>query len=1066
MLELKNIKKEYVTGDERVEALKGISLKFRESEFVSVLGQSGCGKTTLLNIIGGLDRYTSGDLVINGKSTKKFKDRDWDAYRNYKVGFIFQSYNLISHQTVLSNVELALTIGGISKKERKKRAIKALQEVGLENQIHKKPNQLSGGQMQRVAIARALVNNPDIILADEPTGALDTKTSVQVMEILKKISKDKLIIMVTHNPELAEKYSSRIIRILDGTITEDSNPVLENEIQEKQETTKIGRTSMKFWTAFRLSLNNLLTKKGRTVLVAFAGSIGIIGIALVLAVSNGFQGYVDSIQEDTLTSYPLTIMQETTDMTSMLLAMTTQEGENEENGAVKEEQYISNMLSALSTNDLKSFKEYMEKNKEEVDKNVSTISYAYSVDPLIYTIDATKKIAKVNPSNLFDSSYSSTVMSSFTSIYSQMLNDKEAIKNSYDILAGHLPEKYDEIMIVLSEPGTISDLLVYSLGLRDTDELSNLVNKIMRGEKVDIQNEPLTLSYEDLMNVELKLILPTDKYKYNEKYDIYEDMTENEDYLKQLYDSATPLKVVGVVCPKEGSSSMMLNPGVSYTSDLIDYIIDNASNTDIVKKQLENKDVDIFSGKSFDEKKDGLGLDFKDFVSIDSNALESAFNIKIDEKDLEEKTKKYMADINNAITTDTTPAQKSFSDSLNTLANGMFDSIEGEIDEKNIDKIVNNYLNKYEPSTIFSTLEKNYVIPKDTYKTAFSGILKSLLQVYITTYKNMAQLMPPTVPSESEGEVEEEVGKNEALEEQKQIPVIVNKELVSQIITSFTNSAAIKQTESTMARAMTEASVKKAVLTKVGELTANLTNSFAQAFNVDQDKIAGAFKINMTEEEITRIVTSMMSGEDETAKSNLVSLGYQEKDEPTYISFYFSSFDGKEDFIDFIDKYNDNVEEEKVIHYTDTTGILMSSVKTIVNAVTYVLIAFVSISLIVSSIMIGIITYISVYERTKEIGILRAIGASKKNISSIFNAETFIIGLLSGAFGIGISYALIPVINTVLHHFIGNIPLNVILYLPNAIILVILSVILTLIGGLIPAKSASKKDPVIALRTE
>ena len=1069
MLELKNIKKVYITGDEKVEALKGVSLKFRESEFVSILGQSGCGKTTLLNIMGGLDRYTSGDLIINGKSTKKFKDRDWDAYRNYKVGFIFQSYNLISHQTILSNVELALTIGGISKKERKQRAIKALEEVGLKDHINKKPNQLSGGQMQRVAIARALVNNPDIILADEPTGALDTKTSVQIMEILKEIAKEKLIIMVTHNPELAEKYSSRIIRILDGIITEDSNPIIQNENENQKEeiTGKIGRTSMKLWTAFRLSLNNLLTKKGRTILVSFAGSIGIIGIALVQAISNGFQGYVDSIQEDTLTSYPLTVMQESTDMASILLSMTSEDNKESKTGQVKEKQYISNLLSALSTNDLKSFSKYLENNDEQVKKNVTSIEYSYSVEPMIYTIDATNAIAKVNPSNLFNSTQSSMMSSFGSTVYSKMINNKEIINNSYDILAGHLPEKYDEMMIVLSEPNTISDLLVYSLGLRDTKELSNIVTKIMNGETVDIKNEPLTISYEDLMNIELKLILPTDTYKYNEKYNIYEDMSENKEHMQNLYNNAIRLKIVGIVSPKEGTSSMILNPGVVYTNDLIDYIIDYSSNTDIVQKQLANSEIDIFSGSRFDEKKDELGLDFKDFINIDTKTLESAFNIKIDQKQLEKQTQNYMTDINNSITTDTEPARKAFSDNLITLSNGMFNSINGEIDVTQIEEIVSNYLGQYEASQILSSLESKYVIPKDTFKTAYSGILKSLLQVYITTYRTMSQFIPQ---DNNNTTTQSSTTEDNSQEEKNNNSVIVDKQIVSTVISSFTSSQAIQQTETAMAKAMTEAVMKKTVLTKVGELTSNLTNHFASAFKVDQDKIAGAFQVNITEEEITRIITSMMSGEDKTAKTNLTLLGYQDREEPTYMSFYFDSFDGKENFIKFIDDYNTDMEqqnqEDKVIHYTDTTGILMSSVKTIVNAVTYVLIAFISISLIVSSIMIGIITYISVYERTKEIGILRAMGASKRNISSIFNAETFIIGLLSGSFGIGISYALIPIINTVLHNFTGNIPLTVTLYFNNAFILVVLSIVLTIIGGLIPARAASKKDPVIALRTD
>ena len=504
MLKLSKITKTYVTGGEKVEALKGINIEFRKSEFVSILGQSGCGKTTLLNIIGGLDRYTKGDLQIDGCSTKDFKDRDWDAYRNYKVGFVFQSYNLISHQTILSNVELALTIGGISKKERKQRAIKALEEVGLKKQINKKPNQLSGGQMQRVAIARALVNNPEIILADEPTGALDTKTSVQIMEILKEISKDRLIIMVTHNPDLANKYSTRIVKLVDGIITEDSNPLLENEKQEKvskKKKSKIGKTSMKFWTAFRLSLNNLLTKKGRTILVSFAGSIGIIGIALIQSVSNGFQAYVDHIQEDTLTSYPLTIMEETTDFTGALLSMTSSDGKSNGTDTVTEEQYISKMLGNLSTNDLKSFNTYMNNNYREVENDISGIKYSYSVDPLIYSKGKDKKLLKLNPSNLYNSGFSNSLMSTYTSIYTQMIEDKDVINKSYDILAGRLPEKYNEMIIVLSEPNKISDLLVYSLGLRDMDELRDMVKKIMNGEKVDIKNEPISIKYEDLLNI-------------------------------------------------------------------------------------------------------------------------------------------------------------------------------------------------------------------------------------------------------------------------------------------------------------------------------------------------------------------------------------------------------------------------------------------------------------------------------------------------------------------------------------------------------------------------------------
>ena len=1095
MLELKNIRKTYITANEKVEALKGIDLKFRQNEFVSILGQSGCGKTTLLNIIGGLDRYTSGDLIIDGKSTKKFKDRDWDAYRNYKVGFIFQSYNLIGHQTILSNVELALTIGGIGKKQRRERAIKALEEVGLKEHIYKKPNQLSGGQMQRVAIARALVNDPEIILADEPTGALDTKTSVQVMEILKKISENKLIIMVTHNPELANTYSNRIIKILDGTIIEDSNPLESSINNEEKNNNKIGKTSMSLFTAFRLSLNNLLTKKGRTILVAFAGSIGIIGIALVQSISNGFQSYVDSIQEEALTSYPLTIMQETTDIAGALLSMTTQDNKSENQGEINEEQYISKMLDTLSTNDLKSFKSYLEKNYNKVKDDISSIKYGYSIEPLIYGIDKTEKIAKLSPNDLFGNSMgmSMSMMGNYGSVYSQMIDDENTINESYDILAGRLPKDYNEMIIVLSERNTISDLLVYLLGLRDTEELTNIVTKIMSGEKVDVKNEPLKFTYDDLMNIKLKLIMPTDLYKYNEEYNVYEDMTQDENHMKEIYEKAIDLKIVGILTTKEGVTSTALPPGVSYTSKLVDYIISNSKESDIVKKQLENEQIDVLSGKRFDEPKKGLDMDFKDLVSIDTKKLQSAFNMKIDESKLQRETKGYMEEIANSISTDINPAKEDFSNTLNDFGNDILNNIEGEIKEEDIENLVEEYLTSTEQSKVLANLENKYVVPKAVFKTAYSGLLKGLLQAYIQGYNSNKELMNQfmqnsninsgVIKQEQQGEnieVTEEVqniiqnqGNEIQIPDQEELNNMLknipqNMNIKEMVLDGYMSNIAIQETEDTMAKAMTEALIKKNVLTKVGELTTNLTKSIASGFNVDREKISSAFQMKMTEDEITRIVQSMLNDKKVNAKTNLIKFGYQDKEEPTYISFYFKSFDGKEHFIDFLDSYNEATkdEEDKKINYTDTTGILMGSVKTIVNAVTYVLIAFISISLIVSSIMIGIITYISVYERTKEIGILRAIGASKRNISSIFNAETFIIGLLSGLFGIGITYFTIPIINKVIHHFTGNIPLNAELYIKNAIALVILSVVLTLIGGLIPAKSASKRDPVIALRTE
>ena len=1056
MLEIKKITKIYKTEGFEQKALNEVSVNFREHEFASILGPSGSGKTTLLNILGGLDEYTSGDLIINEVSTKDFKDRDWDSYRNHRVGFIFQSYNLISHQTVLKNVELALTLSGISKNERKKKAIKALEEVGLKDHINKKPNQLSGGQMQRVAIARALINNPEIILADEPTGALDSDTSVQIMDILKKISKDKLVIMVTHNPELAEEYSSRIINIKDGKIISDSNPYDgkkdTKELAEDAER-KRKKTKMSFLTALSLSFNNLMTKKGRTILVSVAGSIGIIGIALILAVSTGFQNYVDSIQESTLTSYPLVIQQDSSDIAGVLLSMREGKGIKTNSDEVKEQQYITSILSNIKSNDLKSFKRHIEKHYKEIDQDISNIQYTYSVDPNVYTIDATNKLAKVNPSNMFSSMMGGNSMmsaySGMASIFSQMVDNRDEIKNDYDVLAGRWPEKYNEIMIVLSEPNTISDLLVYSLGLRDTEELSKMITSIMSGEKVENKNKPLVLKYDDLMKIDLRLIMPSDTYRYNSKYDVYEDMTEDEKYMHNLYDNATKLKIVGIVCLKEGVSSSSLNPGVAYTSDLVKHIINYSKDTEIVKKQIEEREIDVFSGNRFDSKKNDFDFEFKDLVKVDAKKLQSAFNINIDQKKLEQQTKDYMMEISNSITTDITPAKDMFNNNLKTFINGVFGTIEGEFAEKDIDSIVDKYLDSYEPGKALSEMEKEYVIPKDTFKMAYSGLLKSLLQAYIAGYNQSMSMINPQFQPDAENP-----------------KAMIIDQIKEPLIDTYMNSAPIIGTGETMGKGMTEAKMKKEVLTKVGELTANLSKSFATAFNVDQDKIASAFTLNFSEQELARVVNAMMNPTKKTQKTNLILLGYQDLDDPTFIQVYFTSFDGKEHFMSFIDKYNEVVDEEQKINYSDTTGILMSSVKTIVNAVSYVLIAFVSISLVVSSIMIGVITYISVYERTKEIGILRAIGASKGNISSIFNAETFIIGFLSGMFGIGISYSLIPIINAVLHHFTGNIPLSATLEIDAAIKLVILAIILTIIGGLIPARAASKKDPVEALRSE
>ena len=1058
MLQIKNISKQYKTGDLVQNALNDVSLNLRDNEFVSILGPSGSGKTTLLNIIGGLDRYDRGDLIINNVSTKKYKDRDWDSYRNHTIGFVFQSYNLIPHQTVLANVELALTIGGISKKERKKRALKALEEVGLREQAHKRPNQMSGGQMQRVAIARALVNNPDILLADEPTGALDTETSVQVMELLKKVAKDRLVIMVTHNPELAEEYSTRIVKLRDGKIIDDTDPfVPEQETVIEPEHRNLGKASMSILTALSLSFNNLLTKKGRTILTAFAGSIGIIGIALILSLSTGFQNYIDQIQEDTLTSYPLTITSETADTMSMLISMSSQEGEGNEEGVVKEQKYISEMFESIGKNDLVSFKKYLEENSDEVDKMVHLIDYNYSVSPLIYSMNVNNELTQLNPSTMMSSMMgtSNNMMSGMTaSVFREMLDDRETLEEQYDVLAGRWPDEYNEMILVLSEPNAISDMLVYSLGLRDSDELISMISKLMAGEKVEDSSEAMRFTYEDLMNLSFKLVDASATYKYNETYNVYENMTEDQEFMKNVYDNSVDLKIVGIVCAKEGSTATTLTTGIAYTEELTEYVIQKASESEIVKKQLKDKEVDVFSGKRFDDKSEDEGLNFEDMISIDKDMLSSAFGVNLSEKDISNLTQGYMNQISSSITTDTTDAKEAFSNALVSFftdllngyidANAMVGSGIASISMSQVETVVNNFMNLESTQQTLADLEKSYLVPKATFQTMYAELLQGFLKGYIQLAS-----MDPTAADPS---------------------AYLQKDAVGTIVASCVAQDAVVTAVDQIGAAMTEAVMQKAILTKVGELSGSLVQKVATSFNVDQDAIAAAFKFEMSEEELARLMASMSSkGVEKNANINLTSLGYQDMNDPSSISFYFIDFDSKEAFMDFIDEYNAKVEkedEEKVVKYTDITGLLMSSVKTIVDSVSYVLIAFVSISLVVSSIMIGIITYISVLERTKEIGVLRAIGASKKNISSIFNAETFIVGLAAGLLGIAITLLTLIPINHIIHTLTGNTAITAVLPTKSGFVLVVLSVILTLIGGLIPSKQAAKKDPVLALRSE
>ena len=1025
MLEIRKVTKVYETGGLRRAVLDKVSINFRESEFAAILGPSGSGKTTLLNIIGGLDKYTSGDLIINEKSTKKFRDKDWDAYRNHRIGFVFQSYNLIPHQTVLNNVRLALTLSGISKRESVRRAKKVLKEVGLGEHIHKLPSQLSGGQMQRVAIARALVNDPDILLADEPTGALDSDTSLQIMELLKKIAEKKLVIMVTHNPELADQYATRIITLKDGKITSDSDSYdgkIKTDMGLVEAEKKSKKTKMSLFTAFGLSMRNLLTKKARTILVAVAGSIGIIGIALISAVSTGFQNYIDHIQEDTLSSYPLTLSQESADLTGVLLSMTSRGDAGEDDDKIYENQVLTATLGTIAKNDLPSFMDYLKAHEAEVKDDLRLIEYLYNVDPLIYTIDATGELAKLNPSSLFESLLgTSSIVSAYSSMTSTYQQEERAnMENDLEVLAGRLPDEWNEVIVVLNERGKIGELLTYELGLHDTDELAEIITKIMSGERVDIHNEQLVLSYEDLMNITLKLLYATDTYKYNATYGVYEDMSSDTEYMMGLYGKAEQLKIVGVATYRD--ELMASTSAVYYLPELVTHIIEKSGETEIVKKQLAEPSVDVFTGKKFGENDDKYNLEFSDLVSVDEAALSRAFGVKIDQGAVAAKTSEYMKEISDDITADVSPVKDVLTERLDALKTALVEKItemmaNGEltpadlVDAEKMQKIVDDFTAKQS----FADLTEKYLIPEETFEATYAGLLK----------------LSMAVPAQDE---------------------VINKSIES------------------LAVAITEVTMKQEILTAVGDLTSYLTSSFANAFQVDQNAIIGAFRLNFTEEELTRLITTMFTEKESSLSANLAALGYQDIDDPYWIYFYFNDFDGKTHFMQFIEHYNEAMreisDETKVIEYSDTTGMLMNSVKVIVDAVSYVLIAFVSISLVVSSIMIGVITYISVYERTKEIGILRAIGASKHNISSIFNAETFIIGLLSGLFGVGFSYLVIPLINLVMRHFTGDIPLSAYLDPRTALLLIALSVVLTLIGGLIPARAASKKDPVEALRSE
>ena len=1094
MLQIQNIRKQYQTGDLVQVALDGVSLTLRDNEFVAILGPSGSGKTTLLNVIGGLDRYDSGDLIINGISTKKYSDRDWDSYRNHTIGFVFQSYNLIPHQTVLANVELALTISGISRAERRRRAKAALESVGLGEQIHKKPNQMSGGQMQRVAIARALVNNPDILLADEPTGALDSDTSVQIMELLKEVARDRLVVMVTHNPELAEEYANRIVRVRDGRIIDDTNPCVAADTGAATHK-NMGRSSMSVLTAAGLSFNNLLTKKARTLLTSFAGSIGIIGIALILALSTGFQTYIDKIQEDTLSNYPLTIQSDTADIASAFMSISAQvaDSQNAAEGVVKESQMITQVMGQMGSNDLKSFKAHLEQNYSQVAGSINYLDYDYGITPLIYAADTSEKITQVNPASLFAELTGSAAMSAYmdSNVFFELMDDREMLSEQYQVLKGRWPEHYNEMVMVLGDPHMFTDYMAYTLGMRDSAELDSMVEQLMESKEPQITTTPMQWSYDDLMALDFRLVHPTQMYQYNEDYNVWEDLSDDKVHLRQTIADAEKLKIVGIICPRDGSGTAALNQGIAYTPALIDHIIELAGQQRIVRDQIADRTTDVFTGKEFGaEEETDSGLKFEEMISIDEELLAEAFGGGMDPDSIMTAVQSHMSSISMSINADIRPAQQALTDTLNAMANAMLTDYVAENADSETgiamlrpgegDYLAASYLATDEAQAMLEALAKDYILPADIYYTVYRPLLGGLVEFYASTIVELTAVPEsdeetplPTLPS-LEG-LEELVGiqlpEFDFPLEPNMTAAPIRADIVEPLVKLYASLPMVTSGLSEMSIAMTETVMQAEIMTEVGTMTGTIVEAFTQAFDVDPDKMASAFQFDLSEEELARLMEAMAADPREHSyETNLRSLGYADLADPAGISIYFIDFASKEHFISFLDNYNEHMEssgkEDQVISYTDLTGIMMSSVKTIIDSVSYVLIAFVSVSLIVSSIMIGIITYISVMERTKEIGVLRAIGASKRNISQVFNAETFIIGLCSGLIGVGVTWLLIFPINSVIHSVTGNTDINAVLPFNAAMILAALSVILTIIGGLIPSRKAAQKDPVIALRSE
>ena len=1254
MLQIKDIHKEYRTGNLVQRALDGVSLSLRDNEFVAILGPSGSGKTTLLNIIGGLDRYDRGDLIINGISTKKYKDRDWDSYRNHTIGFVFQSYNLIPHQTVLANVELALTISGVSKSERRRRAKEALEKVGLGAQIHKKPSQMSGGQMQRVAIARALVNDPEILLADEPTGALDSDTSVQVMDLLQEVAKERLVVMVTHNPELAQLYATRIVTVKDGRILSDTDPfVIDSESMAPPVHKNMGKSSMSFFTALSLSFQNLKTKKARTLLTSFAGSIGIIGIALILSISNGVDKYITNMEEETLSEYPLQIQSTGVDLTSMMMgAATAQSGKKD--GEVGVAQMVTNMFSKMNSNDLESLKVYLDSNESSISQYANSVEYTYSVSPQIF-LENGKNIRQVNPDKSFSamglgSGSSNSIMSSTmsTDVFHEMPEDADLYKDQYDVKAGRWPENYKECVLVLTSQGDISDFLQYTLGLRDGKELDDMVQKFMAEEAMETPENEGPYTYDEILGKKFKLVNSTDYYEYDEEYKVWKDKSDNSSYMKKLVKNGEDLTIVGIVQPVEGATASMLTAGICYTPELTKHVIEKAASSEIVKQQLADEKINVFTGEEFGkEDNENSKFDMESLFSINADALQEAFqvdlsgfnmdlsslsglssglnvempdmpdmsalagNINLDESSMPDLSKliklddldldlSHMIDPEEILKNlpadqvpDMSQALKSvkfdFTEEkvtalLKEVLTGYQESIkdkpEADMDKmqaalkqyltskemnerlcKDLQELVKNnvnvdmssekliavavgLMNQYQEyakangitqtdvASILAFLSQGEI--QQQIKEEAENLVKNSVTVNITTKQIRDLLMQDVVAAYPEYArnnslpdpanlgtyfleyMQTEDGQNRLMnglmtlvdtsEVQTQFSQAMETYMKS-MMTSFTDAIAkgieskfteiMEQVEKQLTKGIQTAmeqmignissGMQEAMQSVMTSVSSSLTSAMSQAMSglgglgsgmgnmedalsINPEAFAKAIQMNMNEDDLSELMMSLLSSENSSYDGNLKKLGYADLNVPGGINIYPKDFESKSEIVGILDQYNADMEaageDEKVITYTDLVGTLMSSVTNIVNIISYVLVAFVAISLVVSSIMIGVITYISVLERKKEIGILRAIGASRHNVSQVFNAETFIIGFCAGAMGIGITLLLLIPANSIIRSLADGVNVKAALPPVAAVVLIGLSVVLTLLGGLIPSRKAAKSDPVTALRTD